>query len=240
MKGSGRILVVSNDPAILKPLKTFLAEEGFDIHAARTANEAIEHYCRAQYAMVALDLASTADSAEKICKHIWASDRNTPVIVLSMGGDVRDCIHWLEAGCDDYITKPVSTGELTARIKMILRRYERSQRIARVSFDERRIEFNGLVIEPEKHRVIVKGNAVNLTVKEYELLCLLASNPGRVYSRRQLLDILWDYDDDVYEHTVNSHINRLRKKIENTPHSPRFILTVWGIGYRFADEKPIR
>ncbi len=238
MKSRGRILFASNDLSLVKSIRPFLAREGFDVQTAQTGNKALEHYFNAKYALVVLDQTHSGVSASKICQQILATDRNTPIIILSNRRDTRDCIRWLEAGCDDYLAKPFSTREFVARIRTVLRRYERAQRIARGKPMGRRISINGLEIDPEKRHAIISKRTVKLTAKEYELLCLLASNPGRIYSRRQLLDLLWDYDEDVYEHTVRSHINRLRKKIEPKPHAPQFILTAWGIGYRFSDRKP--
>ncbi len=126
--------------------------------------------------------------------------------------------------------------ELTARIKVLRRRIERAEELARVAAGDRILDLGPIKIDHGKRKVVVGDETVQLTVKEYDLLYTLASRPGRTFSRRQLLDLVWDQDSDVYEHTVNSHVNRLRNKIEENPNRPRLILTVWGIGYRFTEE----
>ena len=119
---------------------------------------------------------------------------------------------------------------------MLLRRIERAEELARISSGDRILDIGPLKIDHGKRKVQINGEPVQLTVKEYDLLYTLASRPGRTFSRRQLLDLVWDQDSDVYEHTVNSHVNRLRNKVEDNPNRPRLILTVWGIGYRFTEE----
>ena len=210
--------------------------EGFTVQAFATGEEAVERYFDQEYALVILDWMLPGISGVEVCRQIRASDPNTPIIMLSARAEERDRILGLEIGCDDYITKPFSVGELTARVRAVLRRFERAEQIARGKLGGHRIEVGGLVIDRDRRVVSVSGKPVVLTVKEYDLLCLLSANPGRPYSRRQLLDLLWNYDAEVYEHTVNSHMNRLRAKIEKNPRKPRYILTVWGVGYRFAEE----
>jgi len=156
--------------------------------------------------------------------------------MLTARSEESDKVLGLELGCDDYLTKPFSIRELTARIKVLHRRIERAEELARISAGDRILDMGHLKIDHGKRRVQISGESIQLTVKEYDLLYTLASRPGRTYSRRQLLDIVWDQDSDVYEHTVNSHMNRLRNKVEANPNRPRMILTVWGIGYRFTEE----
>lgn len=235
MKRSRRILLVDDDRALVEVITAHLKDEGFEVHAFSNGKEAVERYFGAQYSLVILDWVLPGLPGIDVCKQIRAADKNIPIIMLSSRGEEKDRIRGLDAGCDDYITKPFGIGEMAARIRAVLRRYDRAQRIAQGKVGGRRIEMDDLVIDRDGRRVAVSGEPVHLTVKEYDLLCLLAANPGRTYSRRQLLDLLWDYDAEVYDHTVNSHINRLRAKIEEDPASPRYVLTVWGVGYRFAD-----
>lgn len=235
-KGSGKILVIEDDAAVVQVLRRYFEKEGFDIQVFRSGNEAVERYFDQKYDLVILDWMLPGVSGIDVCRQIRTSDPNTPIIMLTARGEERDRIQGLEAGCDDYITKPFSIQELAARVRAVLRRFDRAQRIATGKVEGRRIEVGELAIDLDKRQVAVRGRPVSLTVKEYDLLCLFASNPGRTYSRRQLLDLLWEYDAEVYEHTINSHVNRLRAKIEKNPSSPRYILTVWGVGYRFTDE----
>ncbi len=175
-------------------------------------------------------------SGIEVLKEIRATDRRTPVLMLTARGEEADKVLGLELGCDDYLTKPFSIRELVARVKVLLRRVARAEEIARIAAGDQVIELGELAIDHAKRKVTVRGKPVQLTVKEYDLLHTLASRPGRTFSRRQLLDLIWESDADVFEHTVNSHVNRLRNKIEANPNRPRLILTVWGIGYRFTDE----
>ncbi|HKJ64398.1 MAG TPA: response regulator transcription factor, partial [Desulfopila sp.] len=141
----------------------------------------------------------------------------------------------LELGADDYVTKPFSIKELMARVKAIFRRIDEIQSGNKQS--QEIIHAGQLTIDTLKRTVLCKGMPIDLTAKEFELLWHFASNPGRVYSRTQLLDAVWGYGHDGYEHTVNSHMNRLRAKIEEDPSTPEYILTVWGVGYKFSEEK---
>jgi len=145
----------------------------------------------------------------------------------------------LELGADDYITKPFSIREVLARVKAVFRRVEVDQEARQEDDEDAPVEFDGLVIEPTKRKVVVEDETVDLTSKEYDLLLLFARNPGRAYSRQELLDEVWGYQYSGYSHTVNTHINRLRNKIEPDPSSPRYVKTVWGVGYRFAEPEEL-
>ena len=145
-----------------------------------------------------------------------------------------DRVVGLEMGADDYLTKPFSIRELIARVKAIFRRLEALGR-KEGGEDAARVTAGAMSIDPDKRTVVIGGEEVELTAREFDLLLQFAQNPGRVYSRQQLLDLVWGYGHDGYEHTVNSHINRLRAKIERDPSNPEYVLTVWGVGYKFND-----
>lgn len=236
MKKSGKILIVENDPATVRLIKTHLERGGFEINVFTSGKEALERYFDSRYNLVILGWMHTSLPNIEICRKIRVADQYTPIFVLSTQSGEEDVVKVFEAGCDDYITTPFCIRELSARVKATLQRYSRAKQIAYGKIGGRRIEINGLLIDTNIRRVTVGGEAVNLTAKEYDLLYILASNPGMVFSRRLLLDLLWDYNADVYEHTVNSHINRLRGKIEKNPSFPKYILTQWGVGYRFTDQ----
>jgi DNA-binding response OmpR family regulator len=236
MKGTDRILIIEDDRAIIQIVRSSLEKEGFRVQSFSSGEEAVERYFDQEYALVILDWMLPGMSGIDVCRQIRSSDPNTPIIMLSARTEERDRVRGLEVGCDDYIPKPFGVKELVARVRAVIRRYERAQQIAMGKLEGQRLEIGSLVIDREKRGVSIKGRPVPLTVKEYDLLCLLAANPGRTYSRRQLLDLLWAYDAEVYEHAVNSHVNRLRAKIEKNPRKPRYIHTVWGVGYRFAEE----
>lgn len=155
--------------------------------------------------------------------------------MLSCETDIQSKKQLLESGADDYITKPFGVREFIARVKAIFRRLEQNTKKADKSVN-RRLTFGELNIDLEKRKMTVNGQRIDLTQKEFDLLALLAGNPGRSYNRDQLLNDVWGYEFSDYEHTVNSHINRLRSKIEPDASHPKYILTTWGVGYRFNDE----
>jgi two-component system alkaline phosphatase synthesis response regulator PhoP len=236
MKRLEKILIIENDAATVQLVKTHLGMEGFDIRVLRSGAEALERYFDSRYDLVIVGWRHGSIPGIEICRQLRMSDQHTPIIMLGAQRGTEELVKMLEAGADDCLSTPLCIREISVRVKTILQLYRRAKQMAYGRFGGRRIEIDGLVIDNIVHRVSVKNIAVKLTVKEYDLLYLLASNPGKVFSRRLLLDLLWDHDADVYEHTVNSHINRLRGKIENNPGSPKYILTEWGVGYRFTDQ----
>ena len=169
----------------------------------------------------------------EVCKRIRKEDRKVPIMMLTAKAEEVDTILGLELGADDYMTKPFSVRELTARVKAIFRRIKVDQEQDGNLPDE--FFYDHLKIYPNKRKVTLSGKTIDLTSKEYDLLLLFSSNPGKAYSREQLLNKVWGYSYEGYSHTVNSHINRLRSKIEVDPSNPHFIKTVWGVGYRFTD-----
>ncbi len=231
-----KLLVIEDDRELIDLLTMHLTSEGFQVDASADGEAGLRAFQSGQYGMVILDWMLPSMSGIDVLREIRASDARTPVLMLTARGEEADKVLGLELGCDDYLTKPFSIRELTARIKVLHRRIERAEELARISSGDRILDVGPMKIDHGQRRVQIGGEAVQLTVKEYDLLYTLASRPGRTFSRRQLLDIVWDQDSDVYEHTVNSHVNRLRNKVEDNPNRPRLILTVWGIGYRFTEE----
>ena len=171
-----------------------------------------------------------------ICKEIRSEQRFTPVLILTSRSEEFDRVLGLELGADDYLTKPFSIRELLARVKAIFRRVE-AVRENVAGEGKTRLRSGDLTIDVEKRKVTLAGATVELTAKEFDLLVLFARNPGRAYTRQALLDAVWGYTFEGYDHTVNSHINRLRAKIEQDPSHPHYIQTVWGVGYKFTDEE---
>jgi DNA-binding response OmpR family regulator len=171
-------------------------------------------------------------SGTEVCRQLREKERTTPILMLTAKSEERDKVLGLDLGADDYVTKPFSIRELLARVRALLRRVELDQPEEAPA----EIAFGDLVIEPAKRKVQVAGENVELTAKEFDLLNLFAQHPGRAFSRQELLDKVWGYQYAGYSHTVNSHINRLRSKIETDPSAPRYVQTVWGVGYRFAEE----
>jgi len=231
-----RVLVVEDDRDLTEVISLHLRSEGFEVAVVHDGDEGVRRFHDDGWDMVLLDWMLPGRSGLDVLRAVRERDRQTPVLMLTARGEEADKVLGLELGCDDYMTKPFSLRELTARMKVLLRRIELARAIAAGADQDRVLEYGVLRIDNAKRKVTVDGAPVKLTLKEYDLLYTLAAKPGRTFSRRQLLDLVWDQDSDVYEHTVNSHVNRLRAKVEHNPNRPRFILTVWGLGYRFTDE----
>jgi DNA-binding response OmpR family regulator len=172
----------------------------------------------------------------ELCRRLRARPDYLPILMLTAKSSELDRVLGLEVGADDYVTKPFSIRELVARVKALFRRVDALAELPTEATEV--LHVNGLEIDPARREVRLDGTEIHLTGREFDLLLHFASHPGRVYSRTQLLDVVWGYGHEGYEHTVNSHINRLRAKIEHTPSQPRYILTVWGVGYKFAERAP--
>ncbi len=189
-----------------------------------------------KFDLLILDLMLPGKGGIEICQQLRKQDNYTPILMLTAKSSELDRVLGLEIGADDYLTKPFSIRELIARVKAILRRVDAlSEAVGRA--DNETVQFGDLHIDSDRRKVLLSGEEIILTAKEFDLLWHFASHPGRVFSRLQLLDSVWGYVHDGYEHTVNSHINRLRAKIEKDPSQPQYVLTVWGVGYKFTDQK---
>lgn len=232
---SESIFIIEKDLSTVQLIKMHLEMEGFEVHAFGSGEEALERYFDSRYHLVIVGCGNARLSGIEICRQIRMVDQHTPIIMLGAHRGERDAAEVFEAGADDFISTPFYIRDISARVRTVLQLYRRAKQMAYRKMGGRLIEINGLVIDSNDHRVKVRNMSVNLTAKEYDILYLLATNPGKVFSRRLLLDLLWDHDSDIYEHAINSHINRLRGKIEKNPGSPKYILTEWGVGYRFTD-----
>ena len=234
VEGTQRVLVVEDDIDIASLVQLHLSENGCDVTLAHDGPEGLRRALSEPFDLVVLDLMLPGIDGIEICRRLRARPDYTPILMLTAKSAEPDRVVGLEMGADDYLTKPFSVRELVARIKAIFRR------VAALGVNESspvpdHIAVGGLAITKEKRRVELDGQLVELTAKEFDLLVQFASHPGRVYTRAQLLDLVWGYGQDYYQHTVNSHINRLRAKIERDPAEPRYIQTVWGVGYKFYD-----
>jgi DNA-binding response OmpR family regulator len=234
-----RVLVVEDDPDIGRLVSLQMAELDCECTLITDGVAALAAAQAGGYDLVILDLMLPRLDGLQVCRRLRESDQRTPVLMLTSKAGELDRVLGLELGADDYLTKPFSMLELAARVKGVFRRAEQ-QAAAKASAEPQaqRIEREGLRLDLERHEAFVGGRAVELTAKEFDLLAHFARAPGRVFSRAQLLDQVWGYTHSGYEHTVNSHINRLRNKIERDPANPEFIQTVWGVGYKFADRRP--
>ena len=228
-----RILVVEDNPDLVDLLVMHLHETGYAVQKAGDGRTALKRFEEESFDLVILDLMLPDLDGLDICRRLRARSDYLPILMLTAKSTEFDRVLGLEVGADDYLTKPFSIRELLARVKALFRRIDA---LAETTVQPQMVmQFEGLTIDPARRRVLVNGKEVYLTSREFDLLEHFASHPGLVYSRAQLLDLVWGYGHDGYEHTVNSHINRLRAKIERTPAAPRFILTVWGVGYKFVE-----
>ena len=228
-----RVLVIEDNRDIASLIRLNLRDLPTETDVAYNGRDGLDMARRGEYNLVILDLMLPDLDGIEICRALRNDRSYLPILMLTARSSEVDRVLGLEMGADDYLTKPFSIRELVARVKAIFRRMEVMGESAKTA--EALIQCNGLQIDCDKHEVTLDGEPVSLTSKEFDLLVHFASHPGRVYRREQLLDQVWGYGYEGYEHTVNSHINRLRTKIERNPTKPRYILTVWGVGYKFAE-----
>jgi len=230
-----RILVIEDDPDIGNLVELHLRDQAFEVDRVQEGETGLDMALRGEHDLVILDLMLPGMHGLDICRRLRASQRQVPILMLTARSTGIDRVLGLELGADDYLTKPFYVQELVARVKAILRRSSGSVPEGASALSSRPLDINGISISIDRRMVTVDGEPRELTAREFDLLHFFASHPGHVFSRTQLLDRVWGYGHDGYEHTVNSHINRLRKKIEPDPHNARYILTVWGVGYKFAE-----
>lgn len=228
------ILVIEDNPDIADLLSLHLKDLGGAVTHASDGLKGLELGLSGRFQLIILDLMLPGLDGIALCQRLRSQGIFTPILMLTAKTGEIDRVLGLEVGADDYLTKPFSIRELMARVKAMFRRIDIFSRDSEEKAKE--ISFRNIVIDLDERLVQVRGRFIDLTAKEYDLLLQFANNPGRVYTRSQLLDTVWGYGHDGYEHTVNSHINRLRSKIEEDPANPEFILTVWGVGYKFNRE----
>lgn len=225
-----KILVIEDEYDIAELIRIHLQDLNHDVTVARDGHTGLSRSSNEAWDLIMLDLRLPGVDGLEICKSLRQKSEYVPILMLTSKSSELDRVVGLELGADDYVTKPFSVLELMARVKAILRRTEMSESSQQTPQRETRI--GCVTIDPATRSVSVRGEPVELTAKEFDLLLHFASNPGRVYRRTELLDSVWGYGHAGYEHTVNSHINRLRAKIENDPTKPELIVTVWGVGYK--------
>ena len=229
------ILVIEDNKDLAKLLEINLKDLSYRVDLTFDGNTGMSAVLENQYDLIILDLMLPGIDGLEICRRIRAKELYTPILILTSRSSELDRVLGLEMGADDYVTKPFSVRELMARVKAIFRRIEQFNG-ERNEEDKKIIRAGNLLIDTEKRIISLSGKEITCTVKEFDLLLHFARHPGIVYTRSQLLDDVWGYGHDGYEHTVNSHINRLRAKIEEDPANPFYILTVWGVGYKFTED----
>jgi two-component system response regulator ResD len=224
----GSVLVVDDEPTIGEVVCRYLQRAGYETRVALDGFEAVEVADEQRPDLVVLDLMLPGIDGLEAMRRIRANGGRTPIILLTARGEESDRVIGLRLGADDYIVKPFSPAELVARVDAVLRRVDT------VPEHEPPLRFGALVIDPSARRVQIDGEDVALTVREFELLLFLARHPGQAFTRNQLMDHVWHYSFYTDTSTVTVHIRRLRTKLEVVPERPRWIETVWGVGYRFA------
>ncbi len=230
------VLIIEDDHNIADLVEIHLKDLNYDLDRATDGIDGLQKALNRDYPLIILDVMLPKMNGLEVCKAIRAEKKHTPILMLTAKSEELDKVLGLELGADDYMTKPFSIRELVARVKAIFRRVEVEKSKNNGSdTSEESLVFGPLAIDLTKRRVSMNGKAIELTAKEFDLLTLFAKNPGRTYSRQKLLDLVWGYQFSGYDHTVNSHINRLRNKIEVDPSNPQYIRTLWGVGYRFMD-----
>lgn len=229
------VLIVEDDKDISGLIEIHLRDMGLETMAIDHGGDALEVALKMRFDIILLDVMLPGKDGLEICRTLRSSGVKTPILMLTARSEEFDKVLGLEMGADDYLTKPFSVRELTARVKAMLRRVELMSTPEKET-DSEILYFNELVVDKNKRKVMLYNERVDLTPKEFDLLALMATNPGTSYSRERLLKLIWGYEFEGYEHTVNSHINRLRVKIEKDLSKPKYILTTWGIGYRFNDD----
>jgi two-component system alkaline phosphatase synthesis response regulator PhoP len=228
------LLVIEDDDNISTAIEEYFSRVGFAVNSASDGLAGIEAAIKHRPDVVVLDLMLPKMDGLAVCQELRKKNPQMPILMLTAKDDVVDKVLGLEMGADDYITKPFSLREVEARIKSVLRR-ARAAAASTDGKDETPIVRGNLRVDPVRREVTIAERQVELTPKEFDLLRLFASNPGRVFPRKYLLEKIWDYSYEGYDRTIDSHINRLRAKIEENPDNPQLVLTVWGIGYKFTD-----
>jgi DNA-binding response OmpR family regulator len=226
-----RVLVVDDEKLIVKGIRFSLEQDGMEVDCAYDGEEAVNFAKEKEYDIVLLDIMLPKLNGFEVCQQIREFS-SMPIVMLTAKGDDMDKILGLEYGADDYITKPFNILEVKARIKAIMRRTsKKAEQVA----DKKIVQIGDLKLDCEGRRVYIAGKEINLTAKEFDVLELLVFNPNKVYSRENLLNIVWGYEYPGDVRTVDVHIRRLREKIESNPSEPKYVHTKWGVGYYFQE-----
>lgn len=231
-----KILVVEDQQDINELVALNLENLNYRVTRCLDGSEGLQLGLNESFDLIILDIMLPGIDGLQICQKIRAADNFTPILMLTAKKSEADRVVGLEVGADDYLTKPFSVRELQARVKALLRRVAfMTQENGSDADDADELIFGDLRIHKTKRNVLLRDQLLKLTAKEFDLLLYMASSPGQVFSREQLLNAVWGYHHSGYEHTVNSHINRLRSKLDEDTSQPRYVATVWGVGYKFHE-----
>lgn len=226
------VAIVEDDPHLAELIKLLLTDSSESIDHYTNGWQAIDGIKAKAYDIILLDVMLPGVNGMEVCRQLRAHQVSTPILMLTAKSQEADKVQGLELGADDYLTKPFSNMELKARVKALLRRSQGNKK-EQIKADEA-IQIGQITINPAARSVTVSNQEVDLTPKEFELLYLFMANPGRSFSRGELLERVWGEHFEGLDHTVNSNINRLRMKIEQNPATPTYLLTLWGVGYKFV------
>jgi DNA-binding response OmpR family regulator len=227
-----KILIIEDEFDIAQLVKLHLSDICDKVEIASDGKTGLKMALEREWSVIVLDLRLPGMDGLEVCKQLRAKGKYTPILMLTAKSTELDRVLGLEIGADDYLTKPFSVMELVARVKALLRRFNVTTGYSAPAESGNMI-FENLEIIPDERKVVFNNNEIDLTAKEFDLLYFFATNPDKVFKRSQLLDQVWGYGHEGYEHTVNSHMNRLRSKIETNLDDVKFIKTIWGVGYKF-------
>jgi two-component system, OmpR family, alkaline phosphatase synthesis response regulator PhoP len=233
------VLVVEDDKDITELLTIHLKDLSCKVTVSHDGDKGYQQTQKNKFDLIVLDVMLPKMDGLEICRRVRSDKNITPILMLTAKSEELDKVLGLEVGADDYLTKPFSVREFIARVKALFRRVEAMQEESASAENASVIHFGTVEIDRERRKVLLNGQRIDLTAKEFDLLLLFATHPGKTYTREQLLQLVWGYQFNGYDHTVNSHINRLRSKIEEDMSKPKYILTAWGVGYRFAEAEEI-
>lgn len=228
------VLVIEDNQEIAGLLSLHLTDMGCRVQLEPNGRQGLSRARSHPPDLIVLDLMLPGMDGIEICRRLREEANHTPILMLTARSSEADRVTGLDTGADDYLIKPFSIPEFLARVNVIFRRQEITSPQPDTNLTI--VQSGGLRIDPNKRLVTIDDQSVDLTAREFDLLVQFAAHPGRVYSRSQLLDLVWGQNNASFEHTVNSHINRLRAKIEADPANPDYVLTVWGVGYKFSDQ----
>lgn len=227
-----KVLMIDRDTRMVESIRTHLRHLPADLISTTSGQDGLDRLARQSVDLCILDSHSSDICGLEVCRQIRRVDPAMPIMMLTTLSDERDKVNGLEAGADDYLTKPFGSAEFMARVRAMMRRGSLS---LPTEASPPLIVHGAMQIDVAARTVTISGARINLAPKEFDLLALLARTPGKSYRRKELLKQVWQYQFDGYEHTLTSHVNRLRSKIEPDYAQPTYILTTWGVGYRFAD-----
>ena len=230
-----RVLIIEDDKEISDLISIHLKDMDLEVSQSYDGKDGLLKAVNEKFDLIILDIRLPYLDGLELCKKLRMEKIQSLVLILTSKSEEIDKVLGLEIGADDYLTKPFSIRELVARVKALLRRREMFLTSQETEVEDKEVNIGDLMINEGMRKVRIRGENIDLSPKEFDLLVLLTSNPGKTYTRMQLLNKIWGYEFEGFEHTVNSHINRLRSKVEQNMHEPEYILTTWGVGYKFRE-----